>query len=44
MKDETEGDVIMEFAGVRAKCSAYKLDDKSGDKKCKGVKKAVVKI
>ena len=41
-KDESNGEQIHEFAGVRAKCYAVKYQDKE-DKKCKGVKKAVVK-
>ena len=41
-KDEFNGEQILEFAGVRAKCYAVRYKD-SEDKKCKGVKKAVVK-
>jgi len=42
MKDECGGKIISEFVGLRAKLYAYK---KEGDeeKKCKGVKKGVVK-
>ncbi|KAK3741168.1 hypothetical protein QZH41_002993 [Actinostola sp. cb2023] len=43
MKDETaaEGE-ITEFVGLRSKLYAYKTEDKE-EKKCKGIKKAVVK-
>ena len=42
MKDECSGKIISEFVGLRAKLYAYK---KEGDeeKKCKGIKKGVVK-
>ncbi|KAK3723354.1 hypothetical protein QZH41_002827 [Actinostola sp. cb2023] len=43
MKDETaaEGE-ITEFVGLRSKLYAYKIEDKE-EKKCKGIKKSVVK-
>ena len=43
MKDEAGGETIFEFVGLRSKLYAYKMDDGKADKKCKGVKKAVVK-
>ena len=43
MKDEAGGESISEFVGLRFKLYAYKMDDGQADKKCKGVKKAVVK-
>ena len=43
MKDEEEGKQITEFVGLRSKLYAYKIDDGSETKKCKGVKKYVVK-
>jgi hypothetical protein len=42
MKDECAGKEITEFVGLRAKCYAYTVDGKDS-KKCKGVKKGVVK-
>ena len=41
-KDEVGGGQILEFAGLRSKLYAYKLKDIE-EKKCKGVKKAIVK-
>ena len=43
MKDETGGGLITEFVGLRSKLYAHRVKDGSGDKKCKGVKKSVVK-
>ena len=43
MKDEAGGKSISEFVGLRCKLYAYKMDDGKADKKCKGVKKSVVK-
>ena len=43
MKDEAGGESISEFVGLRSKLYAYKMDDGKVDKKCKGVKKKVVK-
>ena len=43
MKKEAGGESISEFVGLRSKLYAYKMGDGKADKKCKGVKKAVVK-
>ena len=43
MKDEAAGAQISEFVGLRSKLYAYKMDFGKGEKKCKGVKKNVVK-
>ena len=43
MKDEAGGKVIVEFVGLRSKLYAYKIHDGKTHKKCKGVKKPVVK-
>ena len=43
MKDEAGGKIITEFVGLRSKLYAYKTQGCGEDKKCKGVKKAVVK-
>ena len=42
-KEENGGAILQEFCGLRAKCYATKMYDGSEAKKCKGVKKAVVK-
>ena len=42
MKDEACGDQIVDFVGLRPKCYSFKTEY-SGVKKCKGVKKGVVK-
>ena len=42
-KDEAGGQQITEFVGLRAKLYSYKMDEGKEEKKCKGVKKAVVK-
>ena len=42
-KDEANGDIIDEFVGLRAKLYSYKMFDGKESKKCKGVKKSVVK-
>ena len=42
-KDEVCGGQITEFVGLRAKLYAYKMDSGGQEKKCKGVKKGVVK-
>ena len=42
-KDETGGKQIEEFVGLRSKLYSYKLDNGPEEKKCKGVKKGVVK-
>ena len=42
-KDETGGQQISEFVGLRAKLHSYQMDQGREEKKCKGVKKAVIK-
>ena len=42
-KDEAGGKVIDEFVGLRAKLYSYKMFEGEESKKCKGVKKSVVK-
>ena len=42
-KDEVNGNVIDEFVGLRAKLYSYKMFEGKESKKCKGVKKSVVK-
>ena len=41
-KDEAAGKVIKEFVGLRAKLYSYKMEEGKENKKCKGIKKAVV--
>ena len=41
-KDEAAGKIIKEFVGLRAKLYSYKMDEGKENKKCKGIKKAVV--
>ena len=43
MKDEAGGLIIDEFVGLRAKLYSYKMLEGKEEKKCKGVKKSVVK-
>ena len=43
MKDEASGRTIAEFAGLRSKLYSFRMYDGKASKKCKGVKKAVVK-
>ena len=43
MKDELGGRIITEFVALRPKLYAYKTLGRSGDKRCKGVKKCIVK-
>ena len=43
MKDEAGGQQISEFVGLRSKLYAFKIHEGPEKKKCKGVKKAVVK-
>ncbi|CAB4019693.1 uncharacterized transposon-derived, partial [Paramuricea clavata] len=43
MKDECGREQISEFVGLRSKLYAYKMDEGEEEKKCKGVKKCVVK-
>ena len=42
-KNEAAGEVIDEFVGLRAKLYSYKMLKGKESKKCKGVKKSVVK-
>ena len=42
-KDEVNGNVIDEFVGLKAKLYSYKMFEGEESKKCKGVKKSVVK-
>ena len=42
-KDEAGGEVIDEFVGLRAKLYSYKMQKGEESKKCKGVKKSVLK-
>ena len=42
-KDEVNGDIIDEFVGLRAKLYSFKMFEGKESKKCKGVKKSVVK-
>ena len=41
-KDEAAGKNITEFVGLRAKLYSYKMEEGKENKKCKGIKKAVV--
>ena len=41
-KDEAAGKIINEFVGLRAKLYSYKMDEGKENKRCKGIKKAVV--
>ena len=43
MKDEAAGNIITEFVGLRSKLYIYKMDEGEESKKCKGIKKQVVK-
>ena len=43
MKDELGGRIMTEFVALRPKLCSYKTLDGSEDKKCKGIKKCVVK-
>ena len=43
MKDEAGGKIIEEFVGLRAKLYSYKMFEGKEEKKCKGIKKVVVK-
>ena len=42
-KDEANGKIIEEFVGLRAKMYSYKMFEGEENKKCKGIKKAVIK-
>ena len=41
-KDEAAGKPINEFVGLRAKLYSYKMDEGKENKRCKGIKKAVI--
>ena len=41
-KDETKGRNIKEFVGLRSKLYSYKMEEGEENKRCKGIKKAVV--
>ena len=43
MKDELKGKIMTEFVALRAKMYAYRQMDKPEEKRCKGIKKCVVK-
>ena len=43
MKDESGGKIMTEFVALRPKLYSYKVLDGSEDKKCKGIKKCIVK-
>ena len=43
MKDELGGKIMTEFVALRPKLYSYKKQDDSEDKKCKGIKKCIVK-
>ena len=43
MKDELGGKIMTEFVALRPKLYSYKVLDGWEDKKCKGIKKCVVK-
>ena len=43
MKDELGGKIMTEFIALRAKMYAYRKLDNTEDKRCKGIKKCVVK-
>ena len=43
MKDEAGGKIIEEFVGLRAKLYSYKMYEGKTEKKCKGMKKSVIK-
>ena len=43
MKDEAGGKIIEEFVGLRAKLYSYKMYEGMTEKKCKGMKKSVIK-
>ena len=42
-KDEAAGKIMEEFVGLRAKLYSYKMFEGEESKKCKGIKKSVVK-
>ena len=42
-KDEVAGKIVKEFVGLRAKLYSFKMEDETENKRCKGVKKQIVK-
>ena len=42
-KDEVKGETIDEFIGLRAKLYSYKMFEGSENKRCRGIKKKVIK-
>ena len=42
-KDEAGGKIILGFVGLRAKLYAYRMLDGKEEKKCKGIRKPVIK-
>ena len=43
MKDELGGAIMTEFVALRSKLYSYRILDGTCDKKCKGIKKCIVK-
>ena len=43
LKDEAGGEITDEFVGLRAKLYSYKMFEGEESKKCKGIKKLVIK-
>ena len=43
MKDEAGGKITKEFVGLRAKLYSYKMHEGREEKKCKGIKKNVIR-
>ena len=43
MKDELGGKIMKEFKGLRPKMNSYKIGEKDEPKKCKGIKKCLIK-
>ena len=43
MKDEAGAKIIKEFVGLRAKLYSYKMYEGKEEKKCKGIKKNVIR-
>jgi len=42
-KDETCGKIVQDFIGLRTKLYSFKMLEEAEHKKCKGIKKNVVK-
>ena len=43
MKDELGGAIMREFVALRAKLYSYRVLDGGENKKCKGIKKCIIK-